>query len=145
MKTTLKENDALRMLASSSKLSITELEKRILDKMESEKLLTGNVEDIGLSILKIMNLNGYDAKDAINILFPEQRRNEEIIQLLDSVLIWGDAKNNPCPKCGCQVEHEPHVYESHIWEVWHCTNCNFSTSNEPDWDGMKGGKDYDRY
>jgi len=143
MNTTLKENDALRMLASSAKLSISNLEKRILEKMESEKLLTGNVEDIGLSVLEIMKLNGYDAQDAINILFPEDFKNQEIIQLLDAILIWGDAKNNPCPKCGCEVLHEPHSHGKHFWETWECDNCDFSTSKEPDWDTMKGGKDYE--
>lgn len=145
MKTTLKENDALRMLASSSKLSITELEKRILDKMESEKLLTGNVEDIGLSVLAVMKLNGYHAQDAINILFPEQRKNEEIIQLLDSIIIWGHAVRNPCPECGCDINEDTHGFEEHVWQTWECDNfnCNFSTNTEPDWDTLKGGKDND--
>jgi len=142
MKATIKQNDGLRMLSSITKITTSDLEHRIISKMEEEQLLSGNMEDCGHSVLEVIAQSGYDAQDAINILFPEFYKNEEIIQILDSIIVWGNGGDIECPECGCEmiVENES------SWINCKCENsdCGHATTNEPDWDTMKGGKDYER-
>lgn len=35
------------------------------------------------------------------------------------------------------------TYKRHYWYSWKCNDCGHYTSNEPDYDNLPGGKDWD--
>lgn len=51
-----------------------------------------------------------------------------------------------CPLCGSDVEViDSGSYKGKVWYHYECTNpeCQHEESEEPDWDSMPGGHDYE--
>ena len=49
-----------------------------------------------------------------------------------------------CPECGSDLECiDEGTYKGIDWETLQCPECEYGESDEPDWDIMPGGKDYD--
>lgn len=48
-----------------------------------------------------------------------------------------------CQECGSDMEiHDSGMYKKFRWYAYRCPVCGYETSDEPDWDSMKGGHDY---
>jgi hypothetical protein len=143
MDLSIKRNDAFRVLSDATKISISDLEKIIIQGLIDEELIGGELEDCGRSIAEVCNEQGFSVPQIVELLFPGQI-NQEIPELLDSIFIWGDAVDHPCDQCGCEMEGEEDGHGKHTWTDWECSNpnCDNKISNEPDWDSMPGGHDY---
>lgn len=63
-------------------------------------------------------------------------RSDKTINELFSNL-WFKHTLNDCPECGCEVEEETDGGFGYEWTEKNCTNCEWSESNEPDWDLMR--------
>ena len=48
-----------------------------------------------------------------------------------------------CPQCGCELEQEEQGQGRFVWMDTECSNCDYASSDEPDWDTMPGGYAYD--
>lgn len=50
-----------------------------------------------------------------------------------------------CPECGSEMELFDYGYSKYgNWKHYRCLECGNEESNEPDWDDMPGGWDYER-
>lgn len=145
MEISLKRNEALSVLATSTGIQIDELEEAIILRLRDSFWIIGGYEDCGLSLQEVANNNGQDVSGLIALILPTQRKNTEIPELMHSIFIWGESSENECENCGCEVEEDIQRDGKHTWSAFECSNpnCNNQWSNEPDWDTMKGGKDYD--
>jgi len=144
MEYTIKKNDAFLVLQKVVSKDSEQLEEIIIDGMIEEQLIfTCDFEVYGKSIHSICNDNGIEVPTIIQILFPGELNNE-VPELLKSIFIWGDSCENECDECGCEMESEEDSHGKHSWTNFNCSNPNCSNgwSNEPDWDSMPGGHDY---
>lgn len=50
-----------------------------------------------------------------------------------------------CYHCGSDnlKHHDSGTYKRFRWDAYKCLDCGEITSDEPDWDNMKGGYDYE--
>lgn len=135
----IKKNDALTVIASSVKLSIKETEQRILSflKNHNEYIST---EACGYSITDLSETEEFELKDMMNTCFIVLPENTEVEELLEGVFVWGLGS---CPECGCGIHSELQEGDGFKWYDKSCLNCDYATSDEPDWDSMPGG--YDDY
>lgn len=141
VKITILKNDAFALMTTATGYSENTLEEIIIKRMVDEGLMAGGIEDCGFSVQHIGFENKYDIFDLMNVLFPEGVKNTEIMELLDSIIFWGDGSEHPCPQCGCECDGEEDGADGHVWTDWKCTNgeCDFADSGEPDWDVLPGG------
>ena len=150
MELTIKYNEALVVLATTTGMTIKDLESHILKTFIDNEWIINGVDDCGWSIQYVIGVNELDTNKVIKALFPEEPfhpedsemiMNTEIPELLKSIFFWGDETVDPCPDCGCEVERESDSTDGISWENVECSNCDYSTSDEPDWDSMPGGRD----
>jgi hypothetical protein len=134
------KNQSFQMMSIASGLSESTMEELFIKRMINEGLMSGDKNDCGWSLQQIAFQNKYDIFDLINVLFPEGIKNTEVMELMDSIMIWGLASEHPCPLCGCECDHEDDAGN----DLWTCSNgeCHFKDSNEPDFDVLQGGYDY---
>lgn len=132
-KVTIKENDAFHVLTISTGLSYTGLKSKILWGLKNEGIIHGGSEDCGMTVEGVAMENGYSIDELVEILFPGKSPNQEINELLKSVFIWGTEPHG-CPDCGCEVETGEESQYGHTWKTYECSNCEYSSSDEPDWD-----------
>ena len=48
-----------------------------------------------------------------------------------------------CPECGKELYAEQEGDGKHTWNEYYCPDCGLQSSDEPDWDSLKGGHDHD--
>ena len=144
MEISIQKNDAFRLMSSASGYPENILEEIIIKRLIDEGMMTGDTIDCGLSIQQIAVENKYNALEIVKVLFPEGTKNMEVIELMDSIYIFGTADDNPCPKCGCECEGTEDGADGHVWTEWKCSNseCDFADTNEPDFDVLPGGYAY---
>ena len=116
------------------------LEELLLKRMIDENIMCGDIIDCGWSLQQIAFQNKYDIFDLMNVLFPEGIENSEVMDLLDSIYVWGTATELPCPMCGNTCDHEDDGGN----DLWTCSNheCDFKDTTGPDVDALPGGYAY---
>jgi hypothetical protein len=144
MDTKIKHNDAFRVLSTTTGINGRELEERIAGMLIFQQLIEQHYFDYGKTIQEILDLNGWEIKNFIELIFPGNT-NKEIPELLKSIYVWGDGSEYPCPQCGCEMESEDDSEGGKYWTNWKCENpnCDHTDINNPDWDTMPGGIDHD--
>ncbi len=146
MEITLLKNDAFRVLLEVTGMTTMELEKRIFDTMVKEELI--ELDDFDLvnkSVWEIFNEIDCNTIWVKGLLFNDIETNENIFELLKSIYFFGDGTNHPCEECGCEMIEERDGCNGKYWSEWECENpyCDNKETDEPDWDTMKGGHDWD--
>lgn len=146
METNIKQNDSFRVLSTATGINGHDLEERIVNKLITEQLIEQHYFDYGKTIQEILDLNGWEMKDFVESIFPENN-NKEIPELLKSIYIWGDGNEHPCPECGCEMDPIEDGSGACTWTDWKCENpnCDHQETNELDWDNIPGGIDFDNY
>ena len=48
-----------------------------------------------------------------------------------------------CPECGKELYAEEEGDGVYVWNEYYCPDHGLISSDEPDWDSMKGGHDYE--
>ena len=122
-----------------------DLEEHILESMKEHLYLDNSFEDCGKTIEDlIIEFDEYSIEDVVEILFPDETENDQLKEVLKSILFLGDGSTNPCDQCGCEMEVQDESQGKYSWQNHNCENpyCDNGSTNEPDWDSMPGGHDY---
>jgi hypothetical protein len=141
MKITIKHDRALLDLSVLTNKHHTDLAKRIYTKAIESGVLKDDTLFAGLNLYEVFSENGHSITAAT--LFCLGKSNQFIQDAFRKLTIWGI--HDDCPNCGCEmdIKDECNIGRYH-WQERTCTNfwCEKVVSNEPDWDSVRGGKDY---
>ena len=147
MEITILKNDAFRVLMESTGMTSMELEKRIIDAMVNHDLIDDSnlFETYGLSVWEILDESLCDTDWVKEVIFNDIETNDEIFELLKSIIFWGMGTEHPCGECGSEMTSERDGCDGKYWNEWTCENpcCDNTESDEPDHDTMQGGHDWD--
>lgn len=132
---TLRENRALNRLSEYCGKSSKDLTDKIINVLLSDEILIDTPEECGEMLSDVLKECGYSIETfavyCFKVGFPT------LIEILNGIQIWG--VYNECPECGSEWNENEHEKE--------CSNpvcgCSVRTINEPDYDSMFKGHDYD--
>jgi hypothetical protein len=145
METRIKRNEPFQVLSIATGIPVQDLENLIVDQLIEQQLIEQHYSDFGMTIQQIMDLNDWQMNDFVKIIFPGKETNDEILQLIKAVKVWGNASGESCPECGCGLKSKLDSFDGEKWTEKKCENpnCDHATTGEPDWDSMSGGIDFD--
>jgi hypothetical protein len=139
MKITIRRDDALEGLSSLTKKDKIELAHHIIEQAIQAKVITNDKEYCGANLFEIFFDYGYNLIAAT--LFCLGKCDPFLMDKFRNLVIWGIYDD--CPDCGWETDFiTGDCYKGHLWEERKCTNCGKVVSNEPDWDVVPGGYDY---
>lgn len=137
----IKNDDVFHVLSIATGKTYQVLENLIFTSLMNEGVMDGDVQDAGLNLMFVAEQSGYSIEDIMEIVFPDLLGNTEVSEMLMAVTFWG-LEENGCPDCGCEVETTEDGSDGVTWLEFECTNCEYKSTDEPDWDCLPGGKDY---
>lgn len=129
----IKKDDTFHVLSIATGISYPVLENKILTGLINEGIIDGDLDDAGFCLLSRSTQSGYLIKDVEELLFPGEEPNTEIQELLMDLIFWG-MEEHGCPDCGCEIQTTEDWLHGVSWKEYDCTNCEYSSSDEPDWD-----------
>jgi hypothetical protein len=141
MKVQILKNESFALLSVATGYSEKTLEELLLKLMIDENIMCGDTNECGYSLQSIAFQSGYDVLMLMDVLFPEGMDNPEVVQMMDSIMVWGFGS---CPICGCGVRSELQNEGKLKWHDKECLNdeCDFKDSDCPDVDVLPGGYAY---
>jgi hypothetical protein len=144
---TIRKNDSFSVLLTSIGTTSHNLEDSILNGLINEQLIESSYEDYGKNLQTIIDENDWEMTDFLNVIFPDKQLNSEILELFKGVQVWGCGSEKPCPECGCEMDPFGDGIGTLQWTNWECENpnCDYRETEEPDWDVMPGGIDFDNH
>jgi hypothetical protein len=139
MKITIRRDEALKEISHLYRKDINELANRIIEKSIEAHVICDDREYCGTNLFEIYFDYGYNLIAAT--LFCLGKCDPFLMERFRNLVVWG--VYDDCPECGCEMEFTDG--EDHGKYKWHersCLNCGKVVSNEPDWDAVPGGYDY---
>jgi hypothetical protein len=139
MRITIKRDEALKELASLAHKNHIELAKHIIDKAIEARVISDNKEFCGENLFEIFFDNGYNL--IATTLFCLGKCDPFLMQNFRNLTVWG--MHDDCPECGFDMEFiDGEDHGKYKWHERECLNCGKRVSNEPNWDSVPGGHDY---
>lgn len=137
----IKQNDSFFAIRKSLETTSFEVQKSLIKAIDYFEIEIES-EYLGSALSEILENNEIEIIDFVNKNFPSLSNNNEFLQIIPSLIIWGDGSENPCDNCGSELDIEPQQSGKYKWNDYECPICHERTSNEPDWDSLPGGHDY---
>lgn len=124
----LEENESFNKIVELLKADKIKLNNLIIERLCRAGVLQG-LEDCGKMIEEI--IDGTWGAFEVTAFALRVCRND-LKELFKSLVVM--STEGDCPMCGCDVEVEEEGAWNQVWEIKSCTNCDYSETDEPDWD-----------
>ncbi len=134
---TIQETQELTQLAQQFDLSDEKLKVLIIDTFIEYEALGGDQSEAGFRIMDVYD--HHCAQAAITEIF--NSKEQYLLDIVNKFVIISTLGD--CPQCGSELQDHEESQNGIYWLDTECSNCDYSCSNEPDWDCQPGGYAYD--
>jgi len=138
---TLKTGKAMEVLCLALEISSKSLIDKVIDGLDDLGCIENHFTDAGQTVKEVLEKSNIPLWEFVTVIGLPYVTGD-IMKMIGEILLWGDA--DQCPECGSEIIITNDGFDDFEWEEHRCVNhnCGYSTTTEPDFDTMKGGKDY---